>query len=34
MATSECNAERQLHDLLFPRNHKYQQKKEAQQTES
>ncbi|KAL0304332.1 UNVERIFIED_CONTAM: hypothetical protein Sradi_6301300 [Sesamum radiatum] len=33
-ATSEYSAERQLNDLLFPRTHKYQQKKEAQQTES
>ncbi|KAL6508412.1 hypothetical protein OROHE_021954 [Orobanche hederae] len=33
-ATSEYSAETQLHDLLFPRNHRYQQKKEAQQAES
>ncbi|KAI3458088.1 hypothetical protein Pfo_014751 [Paulownia fortunei] len=33
-ASSEYSAERQLNDLLFPRAHKYQQKKEAQQTES
>ncbi|KAL0400684.1 UNVERIFIED_CONTAM: hypothetical protein Slati_4098300 [Sesamum latifolium] len=33
-ASSEYSAERQLNDLLFPRTHKYQQKKEAQQTES
>ncbi|CAA0824657.1 Pentatricopeptide repeat (PPR) superfamily protein [Striga hermonthica] len=33
-ALSEYSAERQLNDLLFPRTHKYQQKKEAQQTES
>lgn len=33
-ATSEYSAERQLNDLLFPRAHKYQQRKEAQQTES
>ncbi|KAK4487599.1 hypothetical protein RD792_005752 [Penstemon davidsonii] len=33
-ASSEYSAERQLNDLLFPRAHKFQQKKEAQQTES
>ncbi|KAL2540223.1 Pentatricopeptide repeat (PPR) superfamily protein [Abeliophyllum distichum] len=33
-ASSEYSAERQLNDLLFPRSHKYQQKKETQQTES
>ncbi|KAL2556168.1 Pentatricopeptide repeat (PPR) superfamily protein [Forsythia ovata] len=33
-ASSEYSAERQLNDLLFPRSHKFQQKKETQQTES
>ncbi|KAL2542103.1 Pentatricopeptide repeat (PPR) superfamily protein [Abeliophyllum distichum] len=33
-ASSEYSAERQLNDLLFPRVHKFQQKKESQQTES
>ncbi|CAA2967501.1 uncharacterized protein At3g49140-like [Olea europaea subsp. europaea] len=33
-ASSEYSAERQLNDLLFARSHKYQQKKETQQTES
>ncbi|KAH6783995.1 hypothetical protein C2S52_008954 [Perilla frutescens var. hirtella] len=33
-ASSEYSAERQLNDLLFPRTQRYQQKKEAQQTET
>ncbi|KAG6387728.1 hypothetical protein SASPL_152920 [Salvia splendens] len=33
-ASSEYSAERQLNDLLFPRTQKFQQKKEAQQTET
>ncbi|CAA0812943.1 Pentatricopeptide repeat (PPR) superfamily protein [Striga hermonthica] len=33
-ASSEYSAERQLNDLLFPRTQKYQQKKEARQTET
>lgn len=33
-ASSEYSAERQLNDLLFPRTHRFQQKKETQQTES
>lgn len=33
-ASSEYSAERQLNDLLFPRVHKSQQKKEAKQAES
>ncbi|KAL7146253.1 hypothetical protein ABFS83_06G028100 [Erythranthe nasuta] len=33
-ASSEYSAERQLNDLLFPRAHKYQQKREANKTES
>lgn len=33
-ASSEYSAERHLNDMLFPRAHKIQQRKEAQQTES